>query len=66
MTADHDTAHGHSSVPSPARRLIVGCGYLGTRVARRWLAAGDQVFGITRSQSRAEALAAERSAEPKR
>ena len=58
MTADHDTAHGNSSTPSIARRLIVGCGYLGTRVARRWLAAGDQVFGITRSQSRAEALAA--------
>lgn len=58
MTADHENAQGHSSASSPNRRLVVGCGYLGTRVARRWLAAGDQVFGITRSQSRAEALAA--------
>jgi nucleoside-diphosphate-sugar epimerase len=36
----------------------VGCGYLGTRVAQRWLAAGDRVFGITRSPARAALLAA--------
>lgn len=42
----------------PAARLVVGCGYLGTRVAKRWLAEGDQVFGITRSPERADALAA--------
>ncbi len=42
----------------PAARLVVGCGYLGTRVAKRWLADGDQVFGITRSPERADALAA--------
>ena len=39
MTADHENAQGHSSASSPNRRLVVGCGYLGTRVARRWLAA---------------------------
>ena len=42
----------------PAARLVVGCGYLGTRVAKRWLADGDTVFGITRSPERADALAA--------
>ncbi len=37
-------------------KLIVGCGYLGLRVARRWLDAGHQVFATTRSASRAEQL----------
>jgi nucleoside-diphosphate-sugar epimerase len=41
-----------------ATRLVVGCGYLGTRVARRWIAAGDRVFGITRSPNRAAELEA--------
>jgi nucleoside-diphosphate-sugar epimerase len=35
-------------------RLIFGCGYLGHRVAMRWLAKGDQVYAVTR---RAERLA---------
>lgn len=35
---------------STRRRLVVGCGPLGMRVARRWLAAGDRVWGITRSR----------------
>lgn len=53
------TAHGMSPTVSPtATRLVVGCGYLGTRVARRWLAAGDRVFGITRTAARADTLAA--------
>ncbi|MFM8413832.1 MAG: NAD-dependent epimerase/dehydratase family protein [Planctomycetota bacterium] len=39
-------------------RLVVGCGYLGEQVARRWLARGDRVIGVTRSPVRAEALAA--------
>ena len=29
-------------------RMVVGCGYLGERVARRWLEAGSRVVGITR------------------
>ena len=41
-----------------ATRLVVGCGYLGARVARRWLDAGDRVFAITRGGSRTAALAA--------
>ena len=36
--------------------LIVGCGYLGRRVARRWLAAGRRVAALTRGN--ADALAA--------
>lgn len=36
-----------------ATRLIVGCGYLGGRVARRWLAVGDRVYAMTRRADRA-------------
>lgn len=39
-------------------RLIVGCGYLGLRVAQRWCAAGSQVWALTRSAHRAAELAA--------
>lgn len=34
--------------------LIIGCGYLGLRVARRWREAGVQVAALTRSESRAK------------
>ncbi len=37
-------------------KLILGCGYLGLRVARRWLAAGEVVHAVTRSPERANAL----------
>lgn len=36
------------------RRLVFGCGYLGERVARRWLEAGDRVAVVTRNATRAE------------
>ena len=39
-------------------RLIIGCGYLGQRVAACWLAAGDQVYALTRSAERANQLRA--------
>ena len=39
-----------------ATRLIVGCGYVGMRVADAWLKRGDRVFAITRSASRAGEL----------
>jgi len=58
MITDRDTVLHAPSTPPPAMRLVVGCGYLGTRVATRWLAAGDRVFGITRSPDRARSLAA--------
>lgn len=35
-------------------KLIVGCGYLGMRVARRWLAAEEPVAAVTRHARRAE------------
>jgi nucleoside-diphosphate-sugar epimerase len=37
------------------RRLVVGCGYLGERVARFWRDAGDEVYATTRGE-RADAL----------
>ena len=44
----------HLTTTSPQRRrLIVGCGYLGLRVAKRWLASGSQVWAATRSSDRA-------------
>jgi nucleoside-diphosphate-sugar epimerase len=39
-------------------KLIFGCGYLGRRVAEQWRAAGDTVFAVSRSESRAAGLAA--------
>jgi nucleoside-diphosphate-sugar epimerase len=36
------------------RRLIIGCGYLGRRVARHWTAQGGTVFALTRSPDHAE------------
>jgi nucleoside-diphosphate-sugar epimerase len=37
--------------------LLVGCGYLGSRVGERWLAAGEEVYTITRSEEKAQAFA---------
>jgi nucleoside-diphosphate-sugar epimerase len=37
-------------------KLIVGCGYLGERVARRWRDSGQTVALVTRSEGRAEAF----------
>ncbi|MFM7206426.1 MAG: NAD-dependent epimerase/dehydratase family protein [Planctomycetaceae bacterium] len=37
-------------------RIIVGCGYLGERVARRWLDEGWRVVATTRRADRADAL----------
>lgn len=44
------------SSPSANPNLIVGCGYLGRRVAARWVAAGTRVSALTRRN--ADALAA--------
>ncbi|MEX1232072.1 MAG: SDR family oxidoreductase [Planctomycetaceae bacterium] len=41
------------------KRLIIGCGYLGRRVAKKWLEAGDDVSALTRSHERAGELRAE-------
>jgi len=38
------------------RKLIIGCGYLGLRVARAWLAEGHEVTALTRSPERAAEL----------
>jgi nucleoside-diphosphate-sugar epimerase len=55
MTAAGDQLDGTSPRPT---RLVVGCGYLGERVARRWLAAGSRVIGVTRRPGRAAELEA--------
>jgi nucleoside-diphosphate-sugar epimerase len=40
-------------------KLILGCGYLGLRVAREWIAASDVVHAVSRSVERADELARE-------
>lgn len=40
-------------------KLVVGCGYLGLRVARQWRDQGARVYAVTRSEERARSLAAE-------
>ncbi len=40
-------------------KLILGCGYLGGRVARLWRQAGHEVFVVTRSSDRARVMTAE-------
>jgi len=35
-------------------KLVVGCGYLGRRVAKLWCQQGDEVFAVTRSTARAQ------------
>jgi len=42
---------------APPLRLVVGCGYLGERVARLWHAGGSRVCGVTRRGTRAAELA---------
>lgn len=39
------------------RKLLIGCGYLGERVAREWLRQGDEVWALTRSTANAERFA---------
>ena len=38
---------------SPSNRLVVGCGYLGLRVARSWQTSGYSTHAVTRSAERA-------------
>ena len=38
------------------QHLIVGCGYVGLRVAQAWIAEGDRVTAVTRSAARAKNL----------
>ncbi|MEO8493828.1 MAG: SDR family oxidoreductase [Planctomycetota bacterium] len=40
------------------KKLILGCGYLGRRVAQAWLAGGHEVLALTRSAGRASELEA--------
>ena len=51
------SASPHSPSAAP-RRLIVGCGYLGERLAARWLAEGARVWGVVRTPTRVARLTA--------
>ncbi len=56
-SANHDSAGrihftGILKESRPVRVLIVGCGYLGERAARRWRDAGHTVAALTRSPDR--------------
>lgn len=44
-------------VGSQVKRLIIGCGYLGKRVANAWRQQGDDVWALTRSTSHAAEIA---------
>ena len=44
------------SVPTRTNSLIIGCGYLGTRLARLLIKNDHRVFGTTRSADRAHEL----------
>jgi len=46
----------HPRAEADRLRLVVGCGYLGTRVARLWTAAGSRVIATTRHAARAPEL----------
>lgn len=37
-----------------AQKLIIGCGYLGWRVAQQWYSEGHELCAVTRSQARAD------------
>lgn len=39
-----------------ARRIVVGTGYVGLRIAKLWQERGDDVYGVTRSSSKAATL----------
>ena len=39
------------------RKLIIGCGYLGERVAQKWLSDGYETWALTRSEEHAARLA---------
>lgn len=58
-----DMHQGRADAAARPVRLVVGCGYLGERVANRWLAEGSRVIGVTRRGERAAALSA-RGIEP--
>ena len=40
----------------PKLRLVIGCGYLGLRVAKLWRDSGDVVYAVSRSRQRADRL----------
>ncbi len=58
MDAAEPLRQPDAPVTQSVGRLVVGCGYLGMRVAERWLATGSRVWAVTRNAQRAAQLAA--------
>lgn len=56
ITGSNSIGRPRSESPPSLTKLVCGCGYLGERVARKWLRSGNQVWVTTRSESRAEKL----------
>ena len=50
----HWRSQWHPNHAPRIMKLIVGCGYLGRRVARRWLDAGQEVAGVVRHAEQAD------------
>jgi nucleoside-diphosphate-sugar epimerase len=50
------TRHSVHLTGTQVKRLIIGCGYLGKRIAKRWVAAGDNVYAVTRKNERVNEL----------
>lgn len=40
----------------PLPHLVIGCGYLGAKVASRWFSSGRSVIAVTRSEAKSEQL----------
>jgi nucleoside-diphosphate-sugar epimerase len=55
----HLTTSSVSPANQPKSVLIAGCGYIGLRAARQFVAAGVRTFAITRSEQKAGELRAE-------
>jgi nucleoside-diphosphate-sugar epimerase len=53
------SGRGLGAATSMDVKLILGCGYLGRRVARRWLARGEKVYALTRDADTAATLRGE-------
>ena len=56
-TARRDGSHESKTWTGTMVKLIFGCGYLGQRIAQRWLEQAERPVVVTRSPDRARELA---------
>ncbi len=52
VDAQTSTITGTIRLENPLKRLVIGCGFLGLPLARRWQSDGDSLFATTRSEQR--------------